>query len=86
MDGQSHGAMGIAKLLTGHEHEREALYRISPNVPRGSYQMDDSRVIQDLKGLGHTRARDRLPALKGVFFDEPAPPFEPVYKFTEAAE
>jgi hypothetical protein len=28
MDGQSHGAMGIAKLLTGHEHERQAIYRV----------------------------------------------------------
>ena len=27
MAGQSHGALGMAKLLTGHEHEREWNFR-----------------------------------------------------------
>ena len=35
MDGQSHGAIGIAKLLTGHEHERTAIHRIDHTVPYG---------------------------------------------------
>lgn len=79
MDGQSHGAMGIAKLLTGHEHEREAIYRINHIVPYNTYKMDDTRVIQDLKGLGHSFARDRQPVLDPVFFSQPAEAFSPVY-------
>jgi patatin-like phospholipase/acyl hydrolase len=79
MDGQSHGAMGIAKLLTGHEHERTAIYRINHVVPYNTYKMDDSRVIQDLKGLGHSFARDRQPVLDPVFLNGPAEAFEPVY-------
>lgn len=79
MDGQSHGAMGIAKLLTGHEHERTTIHRINPTVPHGVYKMDDVGVIPDLKGLGNSCARDRQPVLDPVFFDQPVEPFDPVY-------
>lgn len=79
MDGQSHGAMGIAKLLTGHEHERTAIHRINHTVPYNTYKMDDTRVIQDLKGLGFSFARDRQPVLDPVFFSQPAEAFTPVY-------
>jgi hypothetical protein len=79
MDGQSHGAMGIAKLLTGHEHNRTAIYRINHTVPDNEYKMDDTRTIQDLKGLGHMKARDRWPILEPVFFDKPAKTFTPFY-------
>lgn len=79
MDGQSHGAMGVAKLLTGHEHERTAIYRINHTVPHNAYKMDDTRVIQDLKGLGYSFARDRQPVLDPVFFDTPAESFTPIY-------
>lgn len=79
MDGQSHGAMGIAKLLTGHEYERTAIYRINHTVPCNTYKMDDTRVIQDLQGLGYSLARDRQPVLNPVFFSQPAEPFAPVY-------
>jgi len=85
MDGQSHGAMGIAKLITGHEHDRTAIYRINHVVPYNAYKMDDTRVIQDLKGLGHTKARDRQPVLEPVFFQQPAEGFTPVYKINEAS-
>ena len=83
MDGQSHGAMGIAKLLTNHEHDRPAIYRIDHKVPRNAYKMDDTGVIQDLKGLGHTKARDRLPILDPVFFTKPAEEFTPAYILNE---
>lgn len=86
MDGQSHGAMGIAKLLTGHEHERTAIHRIDHTVPYNAYKMDDARVIEDLKGLGHTKARERQPALETVFFDTPADVFEPVYRLESASD
>uniref|UniRef100_UPI00402BA94F CBASS cGAMP-activated phospholipase n=1 Tax=Methylomonas sp. PHL2-19 TaxID=3438878 RepID=UPI00402BA94F len=83
MDGQSHGAMGIAKLLTGHEHERTAIHRINHTVPYSAYKMDDTRVIQDLKGLGYSFARDRHPVLDPVFFSQPAELFTPVYGFDQ---
>lgn len=83
MDGQSHGAMGMAKLLTGHEHNRIAIHRIDHAVPYNAYKMDDTRIIQDLKGLGHTMGRDRLPVLDPVFFDRPAEVFEPIYQLGE---
>ena len=83
MNGQSHGAMGIAKLLTGHEHERSAIFRVDHKVPAGRYSMDGVSQIKDLKGLGFTYARDRFPPLESVFFDSPAQPFEPLYKLTQ---
>ncbi len=83
IDGQSHGAMGIAKLLTGHEHDRTAVFRVDHTVPPNAYAMDDMRVIQDLKGLGHTKARDRQPVLEPVFFYQPADAFMPVYQLEE---
>lgn len=86
MDGQSHGAMGIAKLLTGHEHERMALHRIDHAVPYSTYKMDDARVISDLKGLGYAKARERQPALETVFFDTPVETFEPVYRLDNASD
>ncbi len=86
MDGQSKGAMGIAKLLTGHEHERKAIYRISHTIPYNAFKMDDTRVIQDLKGLGHTMARDRNPVLEPVFFDKPAKEFTPIYQLNEESQ
>lgn len=79
MDGQSHGAMGVAKLLTGHEHERNAIYRINHTVPLNAFKMDDAGVIQDLKGLGYSFARDRQPILKPVFFSAPAESFSAVH-------
>jgi patatin-like phospholipase/acyl hydrolase len=80
MNGQSHGAMGVAKLLTGHEHGRQALYRINHTVPYNAYKMDDTRVIQDLKGLGYSYARDRQTVLDPVFFTQPAAAFVPVHR------
>ena len=83
MDGQSHSAMGIAKLLTGHEHERTAIYRVNHTVPYKSFKMDDTRVIQALKGLGHSLSRDRQPVLDSVFFHAPAKAFTPIYALKE---
>lgn len=86
MDGQSHGAMGIAKLLTGHEHERAAIHRIDHSVPYKVYEMDNTRVIGDLKGLGYAKAREKRPALEKIFFDSLAEKFEPFYRLHEAAD
>ena len=80
MDGQSHGAMGIAKLLTGHEHQRTAIHRITQTVPSDKFKLDNTSKIQELKGLGYAQARDREPHLAPVFFDAPADRFDPIYK------
>ena len=37
MAGQSHGSLGIAQILTGDPHERQAIYRVSQPVPDGFY-------------------------------------------------
>ena len=79
IDGQSYGAMGMAKLLTGDEHERPAIYRINNIVPQDVYKMDDIRVIEKMKGLGHSHARNRKSVLENVFFDQPAEDFKPYY-------
>lgn len=79
MDGQSFGAMGMAKLLTGHEHDRVAIHRINHTAPYKAFKLDSTEVIDDLKGLGYHYARDRQPALDPVFFREPAETFIPVH-------
>lgn len=79
MNGQSHGAMGIAKLLTGHEHERKAIFRVTHTLKK-SYRLDDAGKIRDLKGLGHSKAREEFPRLENVFFKNRAEPFDPMYK------
>lgn len=83
MSGQSHGAMGIAKLLTGHEYHREAIFRVDHTVPTGKYSMDSVFAIKDLKGLGFTYAREKFPSLESVFFSYPAELFTPIYKLSE---
>jgi len=80
MDGQSHGALGMAKLITGHQYEREAIFRCCPDVPKGFFKLDDTRKITQLKGMGASSARKESSRLEPVFFSEPAEPFEPIYK------
>jgi hypothetical protein len=79
MSGQSHGALGMAKLLLGHEYERDSLFRICPDVPKNLFKLDDTSKIVRLKGLGYSRARDWQPRLGPIFFTEAAAPFTPVY-------
>ena len=86
MDGQSRSAMGIAKLLTGHEHKRRAVYRIDETIQRNVYKMDDTSVIQSLKGLGYTKAREQQSVLDPVFFSQPAEAFAPVYVLDQEPE
>jgi len=80
MDGQSRGALGMAKLLTGHEYEREAIFRYCSDAPQGFFKLDDTRKIDRLAGMGASSARKHRVAIEPVFLTEPAEPFEPVYK------
>ena len=79
MSGQSHGAMGMAKLLTGHQYEREAIFRVDHTIPTGKYSMDSVMAISELKGLGFSYAREEMPRLKPIFFTNPADTFKPIY-------
>ena len=80
MDGQSRGALGMAKLLTGHEYEREAIFRVCPDVPKGLFGLDDTRKIDQLRGMGASAARKERVRIEPVFLHAPAEPFEPVYQ------
>jgi hypothetical protein len=42
--------------------------------------MDDAGKIRNLKGLGHSKAREEFPKLENIFFKKRAEPFDPVYK------
>jgi len=85
MDGQSRGALGMAKLLTGHEYERQAIYRCCPDVPKGFFSLDDTRKITQLKGMGAASARRERPRIEPVFLTCKAEKFVPRYKLKEAS-
>lgn len=79
MDGQQKGAMGMVKLLTGHGHDREAIYRVDHTVKTGRFPLDDASKIAQLRGIGYSRAREYLPKMKKVFLTSPAQEFAPCY-------
>ena len=84
-DGQSHGALGMAKLLTGHSYDGDRIYRYSPFVPSGFFTLDDTMKIGRLKGIGMSEARKAKPHLTPIFFTEPADAFVPVHQLKEDA-
>lgn len=79
MAGQSAGSLGIAKLLTGEEHDRKAIYRIFQPVPKDLYDLDDTRKIPEIKSRALTEAREQQPILGRQFFYGPAEQFQPEY-------
>lgn len=83
MDGQSRGALGMAKLLTGHVYERTSIFRYCPDVPKGFFRLDDTRRIDRLKGMGASSARNQRPHVEPVFLTSPAADFEPIHKLKE---
>ncbi len=84
IDGQSAGSLGVAKLLSGHEHERTAIYRINHTASMGTFKLDDTSSIGKLKGLGYSLARDRAPVLEPVFFQTPAEAFHPLHQIDDS--
>ena len=80
MAGQSHGALGIAQILTGDPHERKAIHRISQPVVKGFFSLDDTGKIGNLKSRAIAEARDQFPILAPIFFGSPAAAFEPLYR------
>ena len=81
-DGQSHGALSMAKLLTGDPYTGRKIFRYAPVAPAGFFAMDDTSKISRLKGMGVSTARDAKPELAPAFFQSTAEPFSPVYQLT----
>ena len=72
MHGQSHGSLGTAKLLAGHDN----VIRIDPVMHRRRFNLDGTKEIPSLKGLGESEARQALPELRKIFLDKPVEPFD----------
>lgn len=83
LQGQSKGAIGTAKLLTGHTGIRRRVYRYQPVVAHGTFEMDAMAGVEHLRGLGHAEARNALPEIREVFLDTPADAFEPHHQLTD---
>jgi uncharacterized protein len=79
MAGQSHSALGTAKIVTGDGHDHRAIWRIDQTAPAGRYTMDDAERIAEMKNRGFTEAREQLPELRRHFFDREVEPFVPFH-------
>jgi uncharacterized protein len=79
MAGQSHSALGTAKIITGDGHDHRAIWRIDQVAPTGRYTLDNARRIAELKSRAIAEAREQLPELRRHFFDNPAAPFQPCH-------
>ena len=80
MAGQSHSALGTAKIITGDGHDRKAIWRIDQVAPAGRYTLDNAARIAEMKDRGFTEAREQLPELRRHFFDVPAADFVPFHQ------
>ncbi len=80
MAGQSHSALGAAKIITGDGHDHRAIWRIDQTAPAGRYTMDAAARIAEMKDRGFTEAREQLPELRRHFFDREADPFTPFHR------
>lgn len=69
MLGQSRGAHGTAKLLTGHSERDPRVFRFQPIMPKGEFCLDGARQINSLKGVGANMAREAMPQIKDFFLN-----------------
>lgn len=83
MDGQSHGAMGMAAILTGHEQNRTKVHRVVCTVSRDKHKMDDSRSIPAFVAFGRSMGQEHWPSLERIFFDQAAGTFTPLHSIHE---
>ncbi len=77
MRGQSRAAAGTAKLLCDHTEAAPRYFRHQIAVPAGKFSLDRVEMIDRLRGLGASCARDALPTLGANFLDTLAEPFVP---------
>jgi uncharacterized protein len=78
MQGQSRGADGTAMLLSGHRDEEPRYFPCQHRVPNGKFSLDNVKMIDRLKGLGASYAREKLPLFEKYFLNEKAEPFQAV--------
>lgn len=76
MTGQATAAHGQAILMLGADR----VMRISPSVPAGHYQMDDSSCMRELIGIAAGEAEHRSPQIEHQFLGHSAPLFTPCYE------
>ena len=79
MAGQSHSALGTAKIITGDVHHRKAIWRIDQTAPEGRYTLDNAGRISEMRDRAFVEAREQLPELRQHFFGAPADEFVPYY-------
>ncbi|MBI5115054.1 patatin-like phospholipase family protein [Candidatus Poribacteria bacterium] len=79
LQGQCKGAIGAAKLLIGHTESDPRLFRYSPTVARGMFDVDTVDMIEELRSLGSSSGREALPLLNKVFLDKPKESFSPFH-------
>ncbi|TAM48251.1 MAG: patatin [Gammaproteobacteria bacterium] len=79
LQGQSKGAIGAAKLLIGHTESDPRLFRCSPTVAHGTFDVDTVDMIEDLRGLGSSSGREASPLLNKIFLDASKEPFRPFH-------
>lgn len=75
MRGQTRAAICTAKILTTHSDTNRRLYHYNEIVPTGTYRLDSTGQIADLKGIGTSMARHALSEISPVFLDSQREPF-----------
>jgi patatin-like phospholipase/acyl hydrolase len=79
MAGQSHSALGTAKILTGDGHDHRAIWRVDQTAPAGRYTIDGAARIAEMKNRAFVEAREQLPELRRQFFDRKTEQFVPFH-------
>lgn len=77
MLGQSRGAHGTAKLLTGHSDRDPRLFRYQPIAAKGEFCLDGAGQIRSMKGIGVNMAREALPQIQEFFLASTREAFVP---------
>ena len=77
MQGQSRGADGTAMLLSGHRDEDPRYFPCQHKVPNGKFSLDGINMIDRLRGLGASYAREKLPLFEKYFLNETVEKFSP---------
>lgn len=85
MQGQSLGALGTAKLLSGHSELSPRLWRYSQEVEASTYVLDGIGSIEALAAAGASTAREALPTVRAMFLANKADQFKPFHDLAEAA-
>lgn len=86
MAGQSYSALGTAKVITGHGHDHQAIWRIDQIAPAGRYTLDNTSRISEMKSRAIAEAREQLPELRRHFLYSPAEPFSPYHNLVAPAQ